>query len=400
MSLNPRKHEAFNPARDLRCDDSFTVPLWLDACGLLSAASPSVAVSAAVPVPVRKKYTIAAKTSCGKPLRGGFARIAGIDGRDIFCAGNEKGELYFFELRAGAPAVTGRIALTGTIVSRPLFHEGLLYCATAEGILYAIRTSASDQGGPLRNSIEWQKRMKKGIMTAPAALPGVVLVTPLDGFYALASGTVPGKAAGTALWGASISGTMSTPCIHENTILIGTEDRRLMAFDCGSGRLAGKWECELGAPCRTTPAFAETAAVVSAMTIDGTLYCAGAEDGRRRWNFRSGSPAPGGVITGIYSGSECFLFGTESGTFYCIDTNGRKAWEYAAAGSIRTEPFFHEGMVFFGAGTGALVCLDVSSGREVCVLGIEGELSAKPVIAGDVLVFGTNAGHICVALPE
>ncbi|HPS57899.1 MAG TPA: PQQ-binding-like beta-propeller repeat protein [Spirochaetota bacterium] len=397
MSLNPRKHEAFDPARDLQCDDSFRVPPWLGACGLLAAVSQRV--TDAGPSAEHETYRIAAKTSSGRPLRGGFARIEGIYGPDIFCAGNENGELYFFELRGDTPVVSGRITLSGTIFSRPLFHEGLLFCVTGEGMLYAIRTNPGAEGGPLRNSIEWQKKMKKGIMTAPAALPGVVLVAPLDGLYGLASGSGPGKAAGTVLWGASISGTMSTPCVYENTILIGTEDRRLMAFDSGSGRLAGKWECELGAPCRTTPAVAPAAALASAVTIDGTLFCADAEHGKIRWSFRSDSPAPGGVAAGAVPGGECFLFGTEKGNFYCIDTNGRKSWEYIAGGSIRIEPLIHEGMVFFGAGENRLVCLEVSSGRQVSVLRIEGEVSAKPVVAGNSLVFGTTAGYICVAVP-
>lgn len=400
MSLAPPKHEAFDPARSLKCDASFRVPSWLGACGLLASAPPRVTSSAKMPAAVHYKYTVSAGTSSGSPLRGGFTRIEGTGGKDIFCAGNEKGELYFFELRGGTAVVCGRITLAGTIISRPLFHEGLLFCATGEGTLYAIRTTLSTEGGPLRNSIEWQKKMKKGIMTAPVALPGVVLVAPLDGIYGLSSGSAAGIAAGTALWGASISGTMSTPCVYENTIIIGTEDRRLMAFDTGSGRLAGKWECELGAPCRTTPAIAPAAGLVSAVTIDGTLFCVNAVDGGRRWSFRSGSPAPGGVAAGVKSGGDCFLFGTEAGIFYCIDINGRKVWEFSAGGSIRTEPLFHDGMVFFGAGANSLVCLDIDSGREVSVMRIEGEVSAKPIAAGKSLVFGTTAGYICVAVPE
>lgn len=399
MSVVPVKREAFNPDRDLRCDVTFRVPAWVGACGLMAAPSHGTNPAAAT-VREHKKFRIAAAVPAGNPLRGGFARISSIDNRDIFCSGNEKGELSFFELRGNTPSIAGRIKLQGTIVSRPLFHEGLLFCATGEGTLYAIRTKAGDEGGPLRNSIEWQRKMKKGIMTSPAALPGVVLVAPLDGLYGLASGAVSGTAAGTALWGASISGTMSTPHVYENTIIIGTEDRRLMAFDAVSGRLSGLWECEISAPCRTTPAVAAAAGLVCAVTIDGTLFSAGLLDGRRMWNFRSGSPAPGGVAAGTTRSGECFLFGNEKGIFYCIDTEGRKKWDYMAPGSIRTGPLVYEGVVFFGAGENSLVCLDAVSGVELSVMRIEGGVSARPVVAGNRLLLGTTAGYICVVVPE
>lgn len=399
MSLNSPKYEAFDPARDLQCDGSFRVPSWLAACGLVAVSPERTIPAAGVPGPAHVRYSVAAKSSTGRPLRGGFARIAGAGGREILCAGNEKGELYFFELRGNTPVVCGRIALQGTILCSPLFHEGLLFCATGEGMLYAIRTTISDEGGPLRNSIEWQKKMKKGMMTSPAALPGIVLVAPMDGLYGLSVDGGPGRSPGTALWGATLGGTMSTPCVHGDTILMGTEDRRLMAFEVSSGRLTAKWECALTAACRSTPVYAAASGLVSAVTIDGTLFSAGAADGGRRWSFRPLSPSPGGAAVAAFNGGECFLLGTEKGMFYCIDARGGKAWEYDAGAGIRTEPLVHDGNVFFGAGSDRFICLDVSTGREVSVLSVEGEVSARPVVSGNIVVFGTTAGFIYAVVP-
>ena len=399
MSINSRGiPEAFDPARDLQCDGSSCVPSSVETPGLSAAAlSPD---NPAAPGLKRGKFRIAATASVGRPLRGGFAKLEGLEGRELFCSGNEKGELYFFELRDMLPVITGRIVLQGAISARPIFHEGLVFCVTGEGGIYAIRTTPGDEGWPLRNSIEWRKKMKKGIMTAPVAAPGPVLITPYNGFYALSAAGSGGTSAGAALWGASINGTMSTPCFYENIILIGTEDRRLMAFGCGHGKPEGRWERGIDAPCRTSPAVAPAAGVAAAVTIEGTLFCAEIADGKRRWNFRADSPVPGGVAAGCRPAGECFFFGTESGIFYCMDMQGRVVWEFNAGGSIGTEPLFHEGMVFFGAGENRLVCLDVSSGRELSGLEVEGKVSTRPMVTGSGLLFGTTAGKIYSAAAD
>jgi outer membrane protein assembly factor BamB len=84
-------------------------------------------------------------------------------------------------------------------------------------------------------------------------------------------------------------------------------------------------------------------------------------------------------------------FGTASGKVVALDlsANGAQAWEYRAAAAISAGPVFAGDMIIFGAADGRLLALD-HAGKPVWEFAAAGAIPADPTVADGRLYFGTE----------
>jgi outer membrane protein assembly factor BamB len=84
-------------------------------------------------------------------------------------------------------------------------------------------------------------------------------------------------------------------------------------------------------------------------------------------------------------------FGTSSGKVVALDlsANGAQAWEYRSAAAISAGPVFAGDMVIFGAADGRLIALD-QAGKLVWEFGATGAITADPTVDDGRLYFGTE----------
>lgn len=389
-TLNIRKLEGFNPERDLVRVDSAGIPPVPPSSGIYNSPGPAAVRQPALNISVQGSAAV----NTGSPVHGGLVPVPSSEGRIILAGATERGDLLFFEPRGDGLAVTGKIALSGTITTPLSYGSGLLFCVTAEGLVCAVETLFGDDlPGGLKNRVAWQRKMKKGAVSGPLAGDGFILVSQLDGIYALLASGDRGKAPGSVLWGASLTGAVLCPDIHESMILAGTEDRRLILFDYSADQPVVRWQCDLSGPCRSAAALCGEHGLAAAGTVDGYVYCAGSAAGDRKWSFNAGSPVLSGITADTSSGPGCFFFGTENGVFYSLDQGGRRVWQTGTGAGISSGALVRNGLVCFGCGD-ELLCLDAASGSVLFRFRTEGAVSGRPAESGGSIYFGTVRGTV------
>ena len=177
-------------------------------------------------------------------------------------------------------------------------------------------------------------------------------------------------------------------------LLIGTEDKKLIAFDYGGNRLQQLWEYSLSNACRTRPCSALNTEQVVAGTIDGFIYSVDRRTGKYKWNFVVSAPVLSNVVTAPIGGKDCFFFGSDGGLFFCLDQFGKKVWEYKTNGKIRTEAVIHNGRIFFGSEDNCFYGLEAGTGKEIFKFQTDGNIYGRPVIVEDKLYFGSTDSFV------
>ncbi len=397
MSNNPfvKPLKLFDPKSALTVDESFVKLLGSGGGDTLSDLE-------------EDEFAGALSGNCGKEfavirtggsIRAGMVLLENDQNRTIIAAANTRGEVIFFEPSAEGLKILSKISLQGSINTSPAFADGILYAATREGVVFAVDTGL--KGGaenpvdnPVHNKLLWQKKMKKGILTEPVTAGRMLIVAPLNGIYGFDAFNDGSKTAGRALWGTTIAGTVSTPVLDSGTLFIGSEDRKLLAFDYGGNRLQKNWEYSLSGACRSKPCVSSTTAQVIAGTVDGFVYAVSRSDGGYKWNYVVKEPVVSSIVKGIIDGREHFFFGADNGLFYCLDQLGKKVWHFKTNGKIRTEALIHEGRIYFGSEDNNLYALDLESGREVFRFPTDGNVYSRPLVVDDKIYFGSTDAFI------
>lgn len=393
MSENPylKPLKAFDSA-NLLLDESFTALIKGKTGSLLGDAEDDLTFEPKSDAP---KESFSLRT--GGAIHSGCIKLANKINREIYAAANLKGEIFFFEQGQSALQTVSKVTLQGSIYTSPVFFEGVLYAATREGTVYAVDTglnSSTAETDGIRNKLLWQKKMKKGVLAEPVIAGKYLLITSLDGIYAFDTFGPGEKSSGNPVWAVSINGTVSTPAVDSGMLFIGSEDRRLFGFDYSGSKLQKIWEYELSGSCRMKPFVSQAGGFVAAATTDGFVYAVDKKSGTYKWNFVVKSPVIGNIVSGKINGVEHLFFGSDSGIFYCLDNSGKRVWQFAAGGKIRTEPVIHNGRIWFGSADNALYALDPATGKEVFKFKSDGNIYGKPLIEGDRLFFGSTDGYI------
>lgn len=393
MSENPflKPLKAFDTS-NLQLDESFT--------GLIKNKTGSLLEDSEDDLPSETKSGTAGESfslRTGGAIHSGCIRLPNTINREIYAAANIKGEIYFFDQGKTALQAVSKVTLQGSIYTSPVFSEGILYCVSREGTVYAVDTglgsSAAETDG-IRNKLLWQKKMKKGILAEPVLAGKFLLVTSLDGIYAFDTFNPNEKSSGNPVWGVSINGTVSTPAVDSGMLFIGSEDRRLFGFDYSGSKLQKIWEYELSGSCRMKPFVSRAGDYAAAATTDGFVYAVDKKTGAYKWNFVVKSPVLSNITSGIINGAEHLFFGSDAGIFFCLDSSGKRVWHFTAGGKIRTEPVINNGLIWFGCADNSLYAIDMVSGKEAFKFMAEGNIYGKPLISGDRIFFGSTDGYI------
>ncbi|MBM3306677.1 MAG: hypothetical protein FJY79_12185 [Candidatus Aminicenantes bacterium] len=110
--------------------------------------------------------------------------------------------------------------------------------------------------------------------------------------------------------------------------------------------------------------------------------------------------AAGTVTTAVREHRGRIYFGTEEGRIQALDSGApggsRPAWEYEAPGPVTAGPVFAGELVLFGTSDGRLIALD-HAGQPVWQFGGPGPITADPAVAGERIYFGTgDKSFFCV----
>ena len=197
-------------------------------------------------------------------------------------------------------------------------------------------------------------------------------------------------------------------------VLITTDDGRLIALAADSGR--PQWEYAIEAPLRCWPTVADGKVLLAG--CDQRLHAVDVATAQETGGVDIDGPT--GCAPALREG--CVYFGTESGTFYAVDTSPdvatnasadastedapdaapdtspmRIAWTFQdpnRAQAIRSAAAVDRDTVVFGSRSKRLYALDRATGKQRWHFPVRSRVDSSPVIVGRRVFFATQRGRL------
>jgi len=176
---------------------------------------------------------------------------------------------------------------------------------------------------------------------------------------------------------------VASPVVRDNTVYIGSRDRRFYAIDTGKG--TARWTFEAADRIEGAAAIFEETVCFGA--LDGIVYGLDMASGGKRWEASIGSAVRGGCVLDC----DALYIGSRSGEFLRLDaTSGRRLWQQKAAGEISSAMAVANGMLVMGCWDGNIQACHVDSGEVVWRHKTQGPVSASPSISDGVVYCGSD----------
>jgi len=341
----------------------------------------------------------AASLRVGGPVSAGLVSIVTADGAAVLIACDTAGGVYVFSPGRGTPAVLMKFKIPGSIVKKPAYADGIIYIATREGLLAAVNTGlggSSGEGAKPAPQMMWQKKLPKGVLTEPLATGKILVVAALDGLYAFEAyyKDAENKAIGKEMWRQPVNGTTSSPSMEGGIIYLGSEEKKMYAFEYGGDKVRPAWSFDANAQIRCRPFVAQKVGFLLFSSMDGSVYCVDRAQKKLRWVFIVKAPVYSSVVSAVVDNTELFYFGADDGFFYCVNPQGKEVWKFKTNGKIRTDALCHEGAVYFGSEDNNLYALNARSGKLIFKYSTDGNINGTPVIVDSQLYFGSTDSFV------
>jgi outer membrane protein assembly factor BamB len=303
----------------------------------------------------------------------------------------------------------------------------------------AARTGVVNGPGPgAAMALAFTQTLPGQIVTSPAIADGIAYVGAVDGRFRAFD-----LAGGVEIWSIDLNVAWSSPSVAGDLVIVGTEDRDLVAVQRKTGDLAWRLPLEVfvaGSPAvaddrlyvATSSASSRAGAVpgvgkvmaVDAAThrvaweedlpgpstrsiaVDGSVLVVPTDvgiavafdraTGRELWRF----PTPPFTDTPVIAGGMVFLAGLDPegtrGALWAVDLeSGQEIWHHTRPSrqtivAPAVDPATR--IVYAGTLDGDVVAIRVDDGTQVWTQHLGAEIGASPTKAGDVLYVATTGG--------
>ncbi len=284
-----------------------------------------------------------------------------VTGNDSLYVGSADGKLVSLNAENGfhqwqesldtgaAPGGLGCAPATGTMIySTPAFYENNVYLGDYSGRLHVL--SVIDRQS---KTVRLNDQESKPIIGSPIVSHENVYIASTNGsLYAYDAGSLNFQwsfSTGDEIW--------STPAVWEDSVIIGSFDKKVYSVDALSGEANWGTPFETKGPVIASPVvYGDTVFVAS---LDRSVYALDASSGELIWQF---PPSP------EYE-------------------NAPERWLWAT-------PVVHDGTVYAPGMDGRVYAINAESGTLIEAIDITQPIASKPVIAGDRLVIATEQGRI------
>lgn len=258
---------------------------------------------------------------------------------------------------------------------------GKVFVGDTDGTVYAIDLATGEK--------IWAQKFEDSGFVASAAVAGDRLwIGDFLGTLRCLS-TADGK----EIWYEKLAAeVMAGPMLHEGQLLVTTEGGTFTSFDADTGEQ--KWEATIDAPLRCTPTVVEGKALLAG--CDSKLHAYDLTNGKELGAIDIDGPS--GSTPAARQGR--IFFGTEQGTFYCIDTTKSPmevVWQYAdprRRHGIRTAAAVNDKLAVFGSQGKAAYGIDIKTGEQAWIFPTRTRVESSPLIAGDQCVVATQRGKL------
>jgi outer membrane protein assembly factor BamB len=203
------------------------------------------------------------------------------------------------------------------------------------------------------------------------------------------------KANGEVEWQAQYTAPFaSQPVLHDGRLYLGSEDGALLVFDEQHGHIL--WHYQTRGSLRGPVALANQLVLFG--SADGYVYALNEATGRLRWRARTGA----GVQAVAATDAGLVVASLDNFVYLLSYRHGQRVWKRQLAGRISAQPLTStDSALFVPLGGDACVVLALRDGKTVNTLevGPDGNTSASPIVAADVLLITTRHGLMAYAVP-
>jgi outer membrane protein assembly factor BamB len=177
-----------------------------------------------------------------------------------------------------------------------------------------------------------------------------------------------------------------TAAIAGGTVYVGSFDEHLYALDLKTGQQ--RWQFKSG-PIKVAPAVANGAVYVG--NTDGVFYCLDAATGAPRWKFDTEVE----ITSSANFAGDTVLFGAGDETLYCLSLEGKKRWTFKVPGGpVLGSPAVVGKRTFVSGCDSSLHVLDLTNGKELASVNLDGQTGATVAVKEDRLYVGTMTHQV------
>lgn len=179
----------------------------------------------------------------------------------------------------------------------------------------------------------------------------------------------------------------SSAVVVDFKVYFGSKDKNVYCIDADNKE--NIWNYTTGNTVSGTPLVSEGCVYIG--SNDRNLYCLDSNDGSKIWNRTLGA----GISSSCKEYQNRIYLGCDDGNVYCFEKNGTKAWNFSLS-SRRTEmwstPAISDGLLYIGAKTGRMVCLDAKTGEFMFDI-ITGDIYSTVCVAYGNILFTNGLGN-------
>ncbi|UCF49681.1 MAG: PQQ-binding-like beta-propeller repeat protein [Thermoplasmatales archaeon] len=241
----------------------------------------------------------------------------------------------------------------GSVSVKPQYYDGIVYCGSHNGILYAFDLETGD--------VKWIFETNGEIHSSPVVERNVLYFGSNDGYlYAIDTRNKDLK------WKFGTDGpVVSSPLVFDNVLYFGSWDSNLHALEVETGKL--KWKFTAGWGIDSSPAFYNDTIYIG--SEDNNFYAIDAKDGNIKWMFTTN----GGIRSSPTVYGNFVFFGSSDGIMYALNAlNGNLEWSIALDYYIdgiynyKTRPivsssYVDDGKVYVGSTNGKIYCFNAQT---------------------------------------
>jgi len=175
------------------------------------------------------------------------------------------------------------------------------------------------------------------------------------------------------------------PAIVDGVVYVASMDKHLYAVDLAKG--TERWKTQLG-PMKASPAV--RAGRIYVGDVEGKFYCLEAATGKLIWTFETG----GEIIAGANFYKDRILIGSHDSTLYCLEADGKKAWELKIDGPVNGAAAVVGDRTFVAGCDAVLHVVDTNTGKSLGTVDLGGEAAATAAVVDDRIYVGTMANQV------
>ncbi len=273
------------------------------------------------------------------------------------------------------------------IFSSAVAGAGLLYIASSDGYLYALKEATG--------SVLWRVDLGDHLTDATPALQGQVLFVAVNSTQVEALNALTGQ----PYWRFETNEKIqAAPLVIGNKLLVASRTA-LWCLDTSSGRLLWKFHRgAVGWPTTASPTVAGTLVYLGLGSMS-QLWAVNLNTGQLVWSFDTGDRITSTAVVG----KDSVYVATWHGLVIALNRlTGVALWSYALNSKRPTQSVIDgiggnlalaQGRLYVGDYRGILLCLDAQHGKMLWRFATGAQILATPVISAGLVYVGSGDGN-------